>query len=283
MSTGKAPEVGVGKERDSLVSRDEAEESEGEENEDSMMMDPAMAAERMAAEQNTAQRFNFEPLLTKLFTSEKDLLDTIHAIFPKGVKVCRKDKWKAGEHAGMHKKWRFVCECGGLPRRNFNGSPARRTKKIGCPFFINAFWSKSQGGPRITTASLFHCGHDEVEVNEVALAALCQEQRQLSLQMAQENIDSSDPIRSVQQKEMLLASLKLKMDYHLKYMMYNYPVDVVVARVNEFLSPPDHSNAASASSDGANLLGFNTDVDGAYNQDYSRGPHAAKKRKEHHY
>jgi hypothetical protein len=249
----------------------------------SIPLDPQMAAERLAAEQAAAQRFNFEPLLTKLFVSEKDLLDTIHAIFPKGVKVCRKDKWKTGEHAGMHKKWRFVCECGGLPRRNLNGSPARRTKKIGCPILINAIWSKSQGGPRITTASLFHCGHDEVEINEAALAELCQEQRQLSMQIAQEQLDGTDPIRSVQQKEMLLSSLKLKMDYHLKYLMYNYPLDIVVTKVNDFLAPIDAGPSATAAI--VNDLDYGSsshqEAGDSYGGDYSRGPHATKKRKDH--
>ena len=205
------------------------------------------AAARLAAESAT-HHYNFEPLLTKLFSSEKDLLDTIHAVFPKGVKVCLKDKWKDGANAGMHKKWRFVCECGGQPRRNFNGSPARRTKKIGCPFFINAFWSQTQRGPRITTASLYHLGHEELEVNQQALSALMQEQAMASTLLLQEHDESTtDPNKALIQKDVIMNSLKLKMDFHLKYMIANFPLEFVINRVNDFLS-------SEGSSLGTNLV-----------------------------
>lgn len=57
-------------------------------------------------------QFDLDSLVTRVFGDEREMLEVISLIFPKGIKMCRKDKWKSGVNAGLHKKWRFVCECG---------------------------------------------------------------------------------------------------------------------------------------------------------------------------
>ena len=67
-------------------------------------------------------------LIGRIFLNENEMFTCLSTIFPKGLKMCRKDKWKTGPHQGLYKKWRFTCEFSGLPKPNEN---PKTTKKIG--------------------------------------------------------------------------------------------------------------------------------------------------------
>ncbi len=189
---------------------------------------------------NSAQmngvRIGLKNLIGRIFLTEKDMLDTIQSIFPKGIKVCRKDKWKNGPNAGLHKKWRFVCECSGQPKPMGGGTPQmRKSKKIGCPFYVNAFWSKDVIGPRITTANFYHYGHDG---NDIPVYHFSEDSGD-SLLSQYETIEqcADDPTRQQMQKEMLMLSLKSKLVGHLSYLFANFPLEGIVRKVHDFLSP----------------------------------------------
>lgn len=202
----------------------------------------------MQTQTSSANRVTIRNLVGFVFLTEKELIESVLGLF-RGVKVCRKDKWKSGPHTGLHKKWRFVCQCSGAPKV---AEPSmrleqRKSKKVGCPFYINAFWGQDTIGPRVTSANFYHNGHEGVdeavykfldaaptdgssapgETSSAELAALSQAAVD----------DAQDPDRQQAQREMLMITLRAKLTAHLAYLFANFPLDGIVKKCHDFLAP----------------------------------------------